>query len=205
MDSDATVGDVITREYVGVSESDAVDGTVGLMREEQVSSAIVLRGTDPVGIVTEWDVLSVVDHGIDPGSTPVSEIMSTPVRSVRPDVTLVEAADVMSSQNIRNLLVEDADGIAGVLTDRDFIAAFASLRPTTVGGTGAGTGGRGAEAGDENPAGEDGVDGYESSATPAATDPEYSTQGVCEVCGSLAVSLDDHNGRVVCSDCRDVS
>ncbi|MFB6295379.1 MAG: hypothetical protein ABEH66_00870, partial [Halobacteriales archaeon] len=28
-----------------------------------------------------------------------------------------------------------------------------------------------------------------------------STQGVCEACGSLAGSLDAHNGKLLCADC----
>lgn len=203
MDSDATVGDVITGEYVGVSESDSVAGTVGLMCDEQSSSAIVVRGSDPVGIVTEWDVLEMVDAGMDPGETAVSEVMSTPVRSIPPDATLVEAAGVMSSENIRNLLVEDGDETVGVLTDRDVIAMVASLRPNA--GANPGVGGPPAgEFDGVEPAPEDDAGGFRSSATPAATDAEFSSQGVCEECGSLTDALADRNGQLVCADCREM-
>ncbi|PSQ17459.1 signal transduction protein [Halobacteriales archaeon QS_8_69_26] len=202
MDSDATVGDVITGEYVGVTESDSVAGTVGLMCDDQSSSAIVLRGSDPVGIVTEWDVLEMVDAGMDPDETAVSEVMSTPVRSIPPDATLVEAAGVMSTENIRNLLVED-DDVVGVLTDRDVIALVASLRPNSVEDPGVGgPTGEEFEAVESDPEG--GTTGFRSSAAPAATDAEYSTQGLCEVCGALADTLAERNGQLVCSDCREM-
>lgn len=202
MDSDATVGDVITREYVGVSESDTVRATVGVMREERVASAVVLRGSDPVGIVTEWDVLTVVEDGLDPEETGVGEVMSAPVRTVPPETPLVDAASVMSSENIRNLVVEESGEILGVLTDRDVIAAVASLWPSTEGV--ASNPGAEPGAGPATPAEEAATDRLGSSASPAATDAEFSNQGVCEVCGSLTDSLNEHNGRVVCSDCAEM-
>lgn len=202
MDSDATVGDVITREYVGVSESDTVRATVGVMREERVASAVVLRGSDPVGIVTEWDVLTVVEEGIDPDETVVGEVMSAPVRSIGPETPLVDAATVMSSENIRNLVVEEAGETLGVLTDRDVIAAVASLWPSTE-GVGSNPGAE-PGSGRGNPGEEAATERLESSASLAATDAEFSNQGVCEVCGSLTDSLDERNGQVVCPDCAEM-
>lgn len=207
MDSDATVRDVITREYVGVSESDTVQATVELMRSEQASSVLVLRGEDPVGILTEYDVLELVADGIDPASTPVSEVMSAPVQSVTTDAPLTDAAGTMSGEGIRNLLVEEPGSgeIAGVLTDRDIIAAVASLQRTAR-----------RERQDEFPNGParggndvgEGMTGDTSG--PVATneavaeDATYVTQGVCEVCGTLSETLYDTNGQLVCPDCREI-
>lgn len=225
MDIDATVGDVITREYVGVSESDAVRATVELMRSEQASSVLVLRGDRPVGILTEYDVLELVADGDDPAETPVSSVMSSPVESVPADHGLTEAAGMMSTEGIRNLVVEDAEtgAILGVLTDRDIIAAVASLQRTVGRETGgpaepgreavedgepmtareepmaSGQGARTAR--DEQMTATGGV-GTTNEAT--AESPTFVTQGVCEECGSLSETLYDTNGQLVCPDCREV-
>jgi CBS domain-containing protein len=212
MENDVTVRGVITREYVGVSESDTVQDTVELMREEQASSVIVLRGSDPVGIVTEWDVMGLVADGADPAVTAVSEIMSSPVRSVGADTPLVDAAGIMSSENIRNLLVEDADGgeVVGALTDRDVIAAVASLQKTlgapTVGTTA--PAGAGAEA---SPTAEGATGAVRDRSETATTgvngngEPDaYASQGVCETCGKLTDDLRDINGQLVCPDCQEI-
>lgn len=198
MDSDATVANVITREYVGVSESDTVRATVGVMREERAASALVVRGSEPVGIVTEWDVLCLVEAGLDPEETTVDEVMSAPVRSVESDTPLVDAAGLMSSENIRNLVVEDDGEVLGLLTDRDVIAAVASLWPSD-GGVGNPTGDPGPDRGTETATAE-----YGATASPAATDAEFSTQGVCEVCGSLTDDLSENNGQLVCSNCAEM-
>ena len=183
------IRDVMTREYVGVSESDSVLGAVRLMRDERAGSVVVLRGQEPVGILTEWDVLGVVADEMNPEGTPVSEVMSKPVLTMSGDRSLADAAGTMSNEGIRRLLVVDgADEVAGVLTERDIITASASLGtvPTTDSGM------RSAELLAETAA----------NGTGQAT--EYSSQSICEGCGSLSRNLTDFNGQLICADCLDV-
>ncbi|EMA30199.1 CBS domain-containing protein [Halobiforma nitratireducens] len=231
MERELSVKEVLTTEYVGVSESDSVQGAVELMREERAGSVLVVRGTDPVGIMTEWDVLGLVADERAPAETTVEEVMTTPVITIPSDRSLTDAANLMARENIRNVVVEDADAdeVLGLVTQRDIIAAAGSFRGTVSparsvepgAGTGAGTGsgtepgaaqgtGAGTEPADgdpllEEPAGEPPI-GNEDGEAPVVPNggDEYSTQGVCEACGSLADSLWEANGQLVCSDCRTV-
>jgi len=217
MDNDVTVRTVITGEYVGVSESDTVQGVVELMRQDRTSSALVLRGSDPVGIVTEWDVLGMVADGEDPGSTPVFAVMSSPVVSVDGEAPLVDAASIMSNENVRNLLVENerTGETIGVLTDRDVIAAVASLHKT---GQRPETGELVGESPESEPMGEPSTnagtvlrDRRETPTDVAAGGPTgngepdaYVNQGVCERCSTLTDDLQEINGELVCADCREM-
>ncbi|WP_049925348.1 CBS domain-containing protein [Halopiger goleimassiliensis] len=202
MEPELSVNEVLTTEYVGVSEGDAVLGAVQLMREERASCVLVLRGTDPVGIVTEWDVLGVVADERDPSDTTVGEVMTTPVISVGPDRSLSDVATMMSRQNIRNVVVEREDELLGVVTQRDVIAAAGSFQGAVA------TSRSGGEAIDPDGSVEEPMT---TSADEVADDrlapnggDEFSTQGVCEACGSLADELRDVNGKLVCPDCRSV-
>ncbi|ELZ23983.1 CBS domain-containing protein [Natrinema limicola] len=201
MESELSVRDVLTTDYVGVSESDTVLDVVGLMRDEQTSCVLVVRGPEPVGIVTEWDVLEFVADEHDPAELPVEDAMTTPVITVGLDRSLTDVATTMARQNIRNVVVEGDDGIAGVVTQRDVIAAASSFQATMT-----------PPRSSEPP-----IDRNRQSTAPATTSTaegetqllpnggdEYTTQGVCEVCGSLAESLWDANGQLVCADCRSV-
>ncbi|PGF18160.1 signal transduction protein [Natrinema sp. CBA1119] len=202
MESELSVREILTSDYVGVSESDTVLDVVSLMRDERTSCALVVRGSEPIGIVTEWDVLGLVDDERDPATTTVDEAMTTPVITVGPDRSLTDVATTMARQNIRNVIVEDDDGIVGLVTQRDVIAAASSFQatmtptrsseppvdrdreladPVAARASGAGNGGALPNGGDE-----------------------YTTQGVCEACGSLADELWDANGQLVCTDCRSV-
>lgn len=194
MESELSVKEVLTTEYVGVSESDTVRGAVRLMRTERAACVLVVRGSEAVGIMTEWDVLGLIAEGLDPDETTVGDVMSAPVLSIDPDRSLADAADLMARENIRNLVVRRGDDLLGVLTQRDVIAAAGSFRATTARSPpeDARVAGNAAESelapngGEEFPA------------------DEYTTQGVCEACGSLADSLWESNGQLLCSDCRSV-
>ncbi|MFZ3560914.1 CBS domain-containing protein [Streptomyces sp. BH055] len=49
----------------------------------------------------------------------VREVMTPGVVAVRPDASLVEAAQLMRAQDIGDVLVADGTRVVGVLTDRD--------------------------------------------------------------------------------------
>ncbi|AXR78305.1 CBS domain-containing protein [Natrarchaeobaculum sulfurireducens] len=201
MESELSVRDILTTEYVGVSESDTVLGAVRLMRDERSSCVLVVRGSDPVGIMTEWDVLGVVGDESDPGETTVEAAMTTPVISVSPERSLTDVATMMARENIRNVVVETEDELLGVVTQRDVIAAAGSFQATTA-----------PTRSNEGPAAiEPAIDDEMTPVDEPADDrivpnggDEYSTQGVCEACGSLADQLRDANGQLVCPDCRAV-
>jgi CBS domain-containing protein len=65
----------------------------------------------------------------------VKDVMTPGVVAVRPDASLVEAAQLMRSQNIGDVVVADGQEIVGVLTDRDITvrAVAEGLDPLTVG------------------------------------------------------------------------
>lgn len=181
MENDPTIRDLMSRQYVGVSESDTVQGTVELMREEGAGSVVVLRGTEPVGMMTEWDVLEIVADQVDPLQTTVAEVMSSPVVSMDADRRLGDAAETMSRHNIRRMVVVDGDEVVGVLTERDIIAASASF--STVPAQNAPRRGR-FDVEDDH------------------TDTRsYAGQSICESCGSLTTDLTSVNGQLLCGNC----
>ncbi|MEV3988104.1 CBS domain-containing protein [Streptomyces sp. NPDC049837] len=49
----------------------------------------------------------------------VRDVMTPGVAAVRPDASLVEAAQLMRAQDIGDVLVADGDRLLGVVTDRD--------------------------------------------------------------------------------------
>lgn len=184
MVEDLTVKDAMTTAYVGVSESDTVGDVIDVMIEDGVSGVVVLRGTNAVGTVTERDLLRAVTAGSISDDAGIASVMSGPGPSVKADVPLSEAASTLSADDRHQLLVRNGEGLVGVLTPQDVITAAASLLSSpereleTMHSPGS-------EIEDEE-------------------DAQYSTQSVCEVCGSLMPGLESVNGQAVCADCRSV-
>jgi diguanylate cyclase (GGDEF)-like protein/PAS domain S-box-containing protein len=91
------------------------------MAQERISSLIVTgpKGL-PEGIITERDLLAAFRKAL-PQNTPVSAVMSTPLRTARPHTSLFEAYRVMIDENLHHLVILEVDGrLAGIVSDSDF-------------------------------------------------------------------------------------
>lgn len=179
-----TLRDVVTREYVGVSESDPVVGAVRVMREEGVESAVVLRGSEPVGVLAASDVLDLVAQGRDIESTTVGDIMQIDVPSLDSDASIGEVGSTMRTADTNLVLVEDADEVLGVVTARALAQYMWNRRGIT----------------EQNP------EAFEPEVQSRNRSPteEYSDQSICEACGTLSPDLINVNGQLLCPDCREV-
>jgi len=204
MDGDVPVREVMDGEYVGVSESDTVRETAELLLSEGVESVVVLRGSDPVGLVTRGDALSAFVSG--EGDARVAEAMRPTVPTVSPSATLGEAADELASLDTGHLVVSDGSQPVGVLTERDLVAAspFAPGREST--GPVTATVGRSDDPDVEY--GEQIDDQYDENDEEFGggrpPDRQFEDQSICEGCGSLARDLSTFNGQLLCADCRDI-
>jgi CBS domain-containing protein len=71
-----------------------------------------------VGIVTEYDiVLKVTAEGVDPEKVLAQDIMSSPLISVTKNVSVLEAAEKMSTFKVRKFVVTDERGkLVGLIT-----------------------------------------------------------------------------------------
>jgi CBS domain-containing protein len=90
-------------------EATALDAAV-LMNEHKIGSLLVMSGGQLIGIITERDILTrVVVPRLDPGETPVGDVMTTEVVCCQPHTKLDEARGVLKNRRIRHLPVVDED------------------------------------------------------------------------------------------------
>jgi len=88
-----------------------------LMREKGYDSILVSRDGEPVGIVTERDILyRVVAEGRDPKSTTLESVMSSPLIHVGENTKLFEAIALMASKGIRRLVITSGGKAVGLVT-----------------------------------------------------------------------------------------
>jgi CBS domain-containing protein len=203
MDGDVPVREVMDGEYVGVSESDTVRETAKLLLTEGVESVVVLRGSEPVGLVTRGDALSAFVS--DEGDANVGEAMRRTVPTVSPGATLGEAADELAALDTGHLVVSDGTQPVGVLTEHDLVAAspFAPGRESP--GSATATVGRSDDPDVEY--GETRDEQYDDGEEFGESRPPergFEDQSICEGCGSLARDLSTFNGQLLCADCRDI-
>ncbi len=124
---------VLHREAIGCAPTVSVREAATTMAREAISS-ILVRGDDLLGIVTDRDLRTkVVAEGRDLTAA-VSQVMTSPVITVRDDAMADAALRLMLQHGIHHLPVTAADGrIVGVVSDTDLIglersAPFTFLR-----------------------------------------------------------------------------
>jgi len=131
-----TVQTILARkggQVVTIGAADTVLVAATLMNERGIGGLIVLDGGHVAGIFTERDILRrVVAMGRDPASTPVREVMTTPVAFCRGETTLEECRAVMTDKRIRHLPVVDEKGVCGIVTIGDLMAHEVTDREATI-------------------------------------------------------------------------
>ncbi|HXF37261.1 MAG TPA: DUF294 nucleotidyltransferase-like domain-containing protein [Actinomycetota bacterium] len=115
------VGGLIRRPPVTCAAATPIRDAAELMARERVSSVLVLGGPAP-GILTDRDLRSrVLAAGRSP-STPVGEVMSSPLVTVPAEDTVEEVLLAMLEHGIHHLPVTDGSGVVvGVVSDTDLL------------------------------------------------------------------------------------
>jgi CBS domain-containing protein len=187
MQSDVTVRDVMTPDFLGVSEGDDLVNTLELMLAEEVDSVVVLRGSTPVGVLNERDVLSLLVGGGDPHRATVADAMDDLVPAVPPEYGIDEAAAVMSAEGVRDLLVINGSDTVGLLSEHDLLSAATLER---------------ASARDDLL--ENGGESLDTVRREVRSTGTLEEQSICQECGALARNLQELDGQLLCADCLDV-
>ncbi|TFH03458.1 MAG: CBS domain-containing protein [Nitrosopumilus sp.] len=128
MEQDArgiTVKDIMTKSVISVDSTITVNEAAKMMEDAKVGAVIVMENNTPVGIVTDRDfTVKIVAHAYQI-TTPVKQIMSSPLIATSPDETVLMAADLMHTRNIRKLPVIDNDQVVGIITSTDLVNQLA--------------------------------------------------------------------------------
>jgi malate dehydrogenase (oxaloacetate-decarboxylating) len=121
--SQGFVKDYMRRNVYYVDFNATVYEASKIMKAHDVGSVIVKLNDQPVGIVTERDILlKVIGEGKDPKKVKVGEIMSSPLITVKADDTIEEALKKMSIYGFRRLPVVGKNGkIVGMFAQRFLI------------------------------------------------------------------------------------
>lgn len=113
------VRDIMHTDVKTTAPTDTFDHVATVLRENGISSVVVVEGGKLAGIVTERDLVNLVADGGDPRATKVSERMTKDLDTVDPKTDIAEAADHMARLKIRHLPVLQDGELAGIISIRD--------------------------------------------------------------------------------------
>lgn len=121
------VGEIMTEDIATVRLGSSVVSAAKIMSDKSISCIIVSDNGDLSGIITETDLLKkAVAEGYDFRKMTVEQIMSTPVRSLPRNLSVLDASRIMEAENIRRLVILEDERLVGILTQTDIVRVLTS-------------------------------------------------------------------------------
>lgn len=142
------VASIMAKNVYSITEDQTVLDACRGMNDRKIGSVVVVRtqadqaksSHDPIGIITERDIVRHIATKLIGTQTAARDVMSTPVVTIKPEASLADAIQLMQSKNFRRLVVVDGNGrMAGIVTDRDIFRAISRRRELLSGLTEQGT------------------------------------------------------------------
>ncbi len=116
----------VSRRIVTVDTDTSVRDVVGIMSRRRVGSVIVTRNGKPCGIFTERDLVKRVLSPQKSLDMPIDEVATRKLIIARDDTDGKGAVGIMASSRIKRLLLLKGDEMAGIITARDLVEAYAA-------------------------------------------------------------------------------
>ncbi|MES2683971.1 MAG: isocitrate dehydrogenase (NADP(+)) [Pseudomonadota bacterium] len=120
-----TVGDLMTRSLMTVSDGESVEQAMHTMTDNNVSSVVVEpNAAGEWGILTRRDIITkVVRNNKSPASLKVKDIATRPLFSVPAETSIHEAAEILAEKNYSRITISQGDKIIGIVTETDIFNA----------------------------------------------------------------------------------
>lgn len=123
-----TAGTLCTRDTLAVEPQTPVAHALELMAAKRISSLLVLLRAEPVGILTERDLVRASNKIRNFPELKVRDIMSSPLLTLPASATALAAFQQMRDERIRHFAVLDAQlNLLGLLSLSDLMFNYAAL------------------------------------------------------------------------------
>jgi CBS domain-containing protein len=126
-----TVRDWMMDLVVYVDPDLPVTDALETMRRRYINSVIISKTKDnpDFGILTSTDICDkIVAQGRDPSTVQVREIMTSPIITIRTDMSMAECAKLMQEKKIHHLPVADEKGnLVGMISATDFLVVAEAM------------------------------------------------------------------------------
>ncbi len=118
------VGSIARMPVPTVARSTPVFDIASIMAKRNIGAVIIARDFEPLGIVTERDIIErVVLARKDPKEVVAQEIMTAPLITIHSERTIEDALEIMQRNRVRRLVVVKGESMVGLLTERRLLLA----------------------------------------------------------------------------------
>ncbi|MBI2382879.1 MAG: isocitrate dehydrogenase (NADP(+)) [Gammaproteobacteria bacterium] len=120
-----TVGDLMTRSLITVTDEETVESAMHVMQDNGVSCVVVEPNKKGEwGIMTRRDIVTKIVHANkNPATQKVKDVASRPLFSVPAETTIREASRILADRNFSRLAIAQGDRIIGIVTETDIFGS----------------------------------------------------------------------------------
>jgi predicted transcriptional regulator len=120
-----SIGQLATRSVVAIESEATVQEALQIMCDRCISCIIVLSHSEPIGILTERDIVFAANWLLGQPDLLIKEVMNKPVMTVSEDMSVAQAHQIFSQHGIRHLVVLDKRlEMVGIFTQTDLVRSL---------------------------------------------------------------------------------
>ncbi|HET6779928.1 MAG TPA: CBS domain-containing protein [Nitrososphaera sp.] len=121
------VRDIMNSPVVSASPNDTIHYIAKKMKEENIGSIVIMEKDKPVGIVTDWDIVSnAIVNDTKPSLIKAKDVMQE-IYTIESEESITEAARMLRKHNIKRLGVVYKNRLVGIISSSDVIAVTPDL------------------------------------------------------------------------------
>lgn len=172
------VKDIMSKPVLKIDSEEVVELAGKLMAKARNNSIVVIKSGNPIGILTDSDLIKkVVAKNIKPSTIRVKDVMSKPLVMVLPEETVLDASRKMRRNNLKRLPVISDGKLVGLISTTDIAKTIPEM--------------------------EDMLEWKLKTREFPTEIKENMTSGICEACGNYSEELKIKDEQWMCEDCRE--
>ena len=115
-----SVRNLMIKDVISISSAASIKDVADLMLSKSVGSVIILENSEPIGIVTEGDLIRrIIAQSKDPNKTTAKEIMTQPLITIGPNASIGEVEEIMARHGIERLPVIEGGKLVGIIAEQE--------------------------------------------------------------------------------------
>ncbi|TLY04357.1 MAG: CBS domain-containing protein [Thaumarchaeota archaeon] len=121
------VRDIMNSPVISALPNDTIRDIAKKMKEEKIGSIVIMEKDKPVGIVTDWDIVSNgLIKDVKPSQIKAKDVMQS-IHTIESEESITEAARQLRKHNIKRLGVVYKNRLVGIISSSDVIAVTPDL------------------------------------------------------------------------------
>lgn len=175
------IKEIMTKDVVTVDIKSGVQQLAQKMLVYDVGSVIITDKKQPVGIVTERDIVrKIVSKNLKPDDISLKELMTAPLVTIPATEDVTDTMHKMVKLEIRRLPVVENAKLVGIVTDTDLLAISAEMGSIFS----------------------DLIKMHREKIFSMETSGQV-FKGICEECGYIFDNLSLVDGKLLCESCKE--